>query len=90
MAVPEWIHIPHMDPNGSSKQHQRRQRQALSILVGNRNTQVAKPEKYVQIQLKGQLTSTATLFWPINCINGQLIVLSKCPRDYLGNLLQIS
>lgn len=35
MAIPEWVYIPHMAPHGSSQQHQCRQRQALSVLVGN-------------------------------------------------------
>lgn len=38
MAIPEWIHISHMAQNGSSQQHQCRQRQALLVLVSNTGT----------------------------------------------------
>lgn len=37
MAVPEWVYIPHMAPDGSAQQYQCRQGQALSLLVGINN-----------------------------------------------------
>lgn len=57
MAVPEWVYIPHMASDGSSQQYQRRQRQALSLLVGNNNVMFA--------------SAFETLYWAILDLCGE-------------------
>lgn len=49
MAVPERVYIPHVAADGSSKQHQRGQGQALSLLVGNNIMLLVRPKHDVKL-----------------------------------------